>query len=710
MTAEGTASSQIVSCEHRNKKSLFRAKEVRKKLKTGKTLCEECERAVKDGDISSSKQKEVLICVTCGYLTCSTHAKKHCEAARTGEKHSLFLNLENCQIRCEACATPLSVLDDPQDPVRLFCNEYRSFSKTRSEPKITRKPPEHKQASCNGVSQPQQEESNKLSNAANPALPIEVSRTDKNSNKRSRQPSLDDTMIPAKGLANLGNTCFFNSVMQCMMHTHQLTDYFNRFGKVTTLDFRQTHTVVVNEEKVNLEPATISVPLESAPLNSVLRGFIAEFQCGASPSPGSVFSQISCKTPRFKGYQQQDAHELLRYLLDGLRSEEMERYKAGIASYFGVSPKISRNKVSRAISLKACEFGSGYLQAAGRPLLDMVFGGTLLQTILCSECGHVSERHEQFLDLSIPVTLNGSIRSQRGNSIAVSNEQLSTQGKKRGRGKRKVAIRNDDYNEDRIISPPERRLVVDDNGYSDDDMERLVAGVNRLDFTKVLVCPPEEYRDGACSIGSCLLEFTAPEELQGANAYECEKCCGPRNKKMNAVGTKKKRVSALKRYLIYEPPAVLTLHLKRFQQLEGLSGRKMAARKLSGHVDFPTVFDMAPFCCRNVERIAPGEKRLLYSLYGVVVHSGSLSGGHYIAYVKSRHRLKQAYAFLEIARNTCVDALSHPVRTSVEDLPLDAHMENDGQWYYCSDSQVMAVPENRVLSAEAYILFYERVL
>ncbi|KAL6735211.1 hypothetical protein Aduo_005674 [Ancylostoma duodenale] len=178
---------------------------------------------------------------------------------------------------------------------------------------------------------------------------------------------------------------------------------------------------------------------------------------------------------------------------------------------------------------------------------------------------------------------------------------------------------------------------------------------------------------------------------------------------MNAVGSHKKRVSAMKRYLIYEPPAVLTLHLKRFQQLEGLTGR-MAARKLSGHVYFPVMFDMAPFCCRNVERIAPGEKRLLYSLYGVVVHSGSLSGGHYIAYVKSRHRLKQAHAFLESARNTCADALSNPVLTSFEDLPVDPQLQNDGQWYYCSDSQIVAVSENRVLSAEAYILFYERVL
>ncbi|KAK6038479.1 hypothetical protein COOONC_24016 [Cooperia oncophora] len=104
------------------------------------------------------------------------------------------------------------------------------------------------------------------------------------------------------------------------------------------------------------------------------------------------------------------------------------------------------------------------------------------------------------------------------------------------------------------------------------------------------------------------------------------------------------------------------------------------------------MFDMAPFCCRNVERLAPGEKRLLYSLYGVVVHSGSLSGGHYIAYVKSRHRLKQNGT------------------TTIENLCEESDINNDGQWYYCSDSQVLAVNENRVLSAEAYILFYERVL
>ncbi len=48
--------------------------------------------------------------------------------------------------------------------------------------------------------------------------------------------------------------------------------------------------------------------------------------------------------------------------------------------------------------------------------------------------------------------------------------------------------------------------------------------------------------------------------------------------------------NASKQVLVFAPPPVLTLHLKRFQQV-GFS-----LRKVNRNVEFPLVLDLAPFC------------------------------------------------------------------------------------------------------------------
>jgi ubiquitin carboxyl-terminal hydrolase 4/11/15 len=59
-----------------------------------------------------------------------------------------------------------------------------------------------------------------------------------------------------------------------------------------------------------------------------------------------------------------------------------------------------------------------------------------------------------------------------------------------------------------------------------------------------------------------------------------------------------------------------------------------------------------------------------YTLYGVIVHTGGLTGGHYYAYVK--------------------------------------RLESD-KWELCDDSYVRRVDDKDVLGSEAYILFYQKV-
>ena len=66
--------------------------------------------------------------------------------------------------------------------------------------------------------------------------------------------------------------------------------------------------------------------------------------------------------------------------------------------------------------------------------------------------------------------------------------------------------------------------------------------------------------------------------------------------------------------------------------------------------------------------VEDGEKSKRYGLVAVTVHKGTLSGGHYIAFVK-----------------------------------------RGKQWYLFNDELFEPVTETLVLSQEAYLLFYQRI-
>lgn len=130
-----------------------------------------------------------------------------------------------------------------------------------------------------------------------------------------------------------------------------------------------------------------------------------------------------------------------------------------------------------------------------------------------------------------------------------------------------------------------------------------------------------------------------------------------------------------RRQLISRAPECLTLHLKRFQHTA------RGSSKLGDKVTFPYILNLTQFCSEEGEDTTkPGFKstfdedgEVVYSLYGIVEHSGSLHFGHYVAYVK-----------------------------------VDGKGEED-TWYYISDSHVSRTTLKQVLIQDAYILFYERI-
>uniref|UniRef100_A0A3Q2QD72 Ubiquitin carboxyl-terminal hydrolase 16 n=1 Tax=Fundulus heteroclitus TaxID=8078 RepID=A0A3Q2QD72_FUNHE len=186
-----------------------------------------------------------------------------------------------------------------------------------------------------------------------------------------------------------------------------------------------------------------------------------------------------------------------------------------------------------------------------------------------------------------------------------------------------------------------------------------------------------------CSVQSCLFQFTEVETLTLNNSLLCVTCT-KRHRKNDKAGGSKKNIytDALKQMLISSPPSVLTLHLKRFQQ----NGYSIC--KVNRHVQFPLILDLAPYSAAKCKNISEGDTQILYSLYGIVEHSGTMRSGHYTAYVKVR---------------------PDSSKYSSNDKQGDAEHPR-GSWFHISDTSVQPVSESKVQSCQAYLLFYERIL
>ncbi|RZF49095.1 hypothetical protein LSTR_LSTR008381 [Laodelphax striatellus] len=208
----------------------------------------------------------------------------------------------------------------------------------------------------------------------------------------------------------------------------------------------------------------------------------------------------------------------------------------------------------------------------------------------------------------------------------------------------------------------------------DDDDECAEVSPEVYKKNHMTLAPRYQCEEGECSVLSCLNHFTAIEMMAGNNKAGCDMCTKRQNKGKEK-DAKTVYTNSTKRLLISKPPPILILHLKRFQV------QMRSFRKLSCHVTFPLVLDIAPFCSKSCENLLEkGQTQLLYSLYGVVEHSGTLHGGHYVAYVKVREG---------------------------EQKP---NQPREGSWYFISDSRVSPVKEEAVLRTQAYLLFYERIM
>ncbi|KAI8838388.1 hypothetical protein BC829DRAFT_364889 [Chytridium lagenaria] len=174
-----------------------------------------------------------------------------------------------------------------------------------------------------------------------------------------------------------------NSILQCIFASELLTGYFlsgEHKGHINTTSPLKGQLATAFGEAVR-----------------EIMKYIGD--SGKTYNPSNLKRYVEYWAPQFAGYNQQDAQEFLRFMLDGLHEDLNRVLKRPKFTY-------RDNDVDSLNDVEKARFSWARYHATSSSLVFDIFGGQLQSTVTCLTCGHLSTTFDTFWDLSLPIPKN----------------------------------------------------------------------------------------------------------------------------------------------------------------------------------------------------------------------------------------------------------------------------------------------------------------
>ena len=185
------------------------------------------------------------------------------------------------------------------------------------------------------------------------------------------------------GLANLGNTCFLNTIIQSLRYCTDLTIYFTS-NKYKQHVRAERPSAALLEEMVDVTKGMWRDDIKPNASMSA-RGFMAQAV------------RVSRTMPQYEDLLSgghEDAGEFLIFMVEALHAAISRKVEMTIVG----SPRSRSDE----IHIKALEAWAQFYKSEYSPIVDLFFGQTCL-SITCNKCGHMSRRFEPWSQIKVPV-------------------------------------------------------------------------------------------------------------------------------------------------------------------------------------------------------------------------------------------------------------------------------------------------------------------